>query len=258
MAIAITVTEVDNDHQIIRFDVTGLSPTGTYDVMRIISNAAANERRYSLVGRLSDWQPGAETAIVTDMEPPSRLYRLGIWDATTTTPADVDFSVEGATVPTAAATSALTQITPQTCQATLQPTNTTATGKNVPTRIWDFTPVRYGAKMSELLPMGTRFPVIIADRREARRVDLLTLYTRTMEESRALAGLLIPATGRIFPVWLRTGDDDPLLFDDLLFMPGDITIEPASKTRPYAKFFRLVVTELDPRLLPGRGPVIPV
>ena len=254
MALTITMTEVDNTHQIIYFDLADLDPAGAYDVMRIINGATVSERRYQVVGRLSGWVPGATTATVIDMEPPMRQYRLGIWDASSS-PAGVDFGIDGATVPTPLATSALVQITPETCKAILQPTGSTVSGKNVRVRIWDFTPVKYQARVSELLPMGTRFPVIIADRRESRRVDSLTLYASTFDEAKAIAGLLIPATGRIFPVWLRTTDDDSLLFDDLLFMPGDISIEPASKTRPWSKFIRITMTEVDPRLLPGSGPI---
>jgi PKD repeat protein len=91
------------------------------------------------------------------------------------------------------------------------------------------------------------------DRREGRKSDELVVYTGTLTESRRMQDLLIPESGRIYPLWVRSSSEDKLMFHDILMVPGDIAVEPVSHRRPWAKFFRIPFTEVDPRgLVPER------
>lgn len=249
MAVGIAVTATDNTALRATFSLTGLDTAKRYDVLRVISGSDDNERRYQVIGSYRDWKPSAATATVVDYEAPIRPYRVAIWDSTLSTPLDFDFSLGGYTGPAALVTSNEVKLTSPLCGAVIRSTKTP--GLYVDVRIWDLDPVLYRARVSELTPMGTRFPVIIADRREGRRVERLVVYTSSVAAGKALTDLLIPETGRIHPVWLRTDDTNKLLFHDLLMMPLDITVEPASKANPERRFFTIAGVEVDPRLMPG-------
>jgi hypothetical protein len=253
--VAIIVTNTDNTALTASFNVQDLADNGRYDIVRVIETSDDNERKYQLVGAYRDWLfegplPGMSgTESLVDREAPIRPYRLGVWDSTKVTPLDWDFSSGPYTGPAALALSPLVSLSSPLCGAVIRSTKTPGLFAEV--RIFDLSPVEYRARYSELTPMGTRYPVIIADRREGRRVSGLVVYAPDNTESKALIDLLLPENGRIYPVWLRTNDDNKLLFHDLLLMPLDITVEPAAKNRPDRRFITIEGVEIDPRLTPG-------
>jgi hypothetical protein len=249
MAVGITVAGVSASSYSATFTLTGLDTGAHYDVIRVIEGGDDNERKYQIIDTYRDWQPPADTVTIIDGAAPLRTYRVGVWDSSGVTPVDFDFSTGGYTGPAALATSGLVTLTAPACGILLRSTRDTS--KYVEASVHDVSPVLYRARVSELTPMGTRYPVVIADRREGRRVERLVIYTRSVAEAKALMDVLVPENGRIYPVWIRTMDNDKLLLSDLLLMPGDITVEAASKHRPEAKFWTVEGVEIDPRKLPG-------
>jgi hypothetical protein len=249
--VAITVTEVNHEGYTATFRVTGLVTTKAYDVMRILEAPVRdNERRYQVVAHRLNWVPGAADLTIRDYEASIRPYRLAVYDSAYPTPADWDFSYGPYAGYGPLAVSDVVTINPPACGAILR--SSIQPGFWLPARIWDFSQVEYPARTAEHKVIGNRFPVFINDRREGRSINELVLYTPTMTESMRMADMLIPESGRIYPLWLRTSTDDHLLFSDLFFMPHDISIEPVSKAEPWRRWIRMSLTEIDARTLVPR------
>lgn len=246
----ITLKEVNGSALTATYEITGLSSAMSYDLIRQVTRSDDNERRYQVVGSYRNWKPpaGKTTVTVTDTEAALRQHKVGIWFSEPGNPLSFEFAYGGYTGPAPLAMAEPVALPAPGCGAVLQ---STKTAQIMDVRIWDFDPVRYQAKLGELLPMGSRFPVIVADRREGRRVSNLTFYTRTLQEYRDMLTLLSPESGRIYPLWLRTADEDLLLLHDFLFVAKDITVEPASKAHPERKFFTVEAVEIDPRRAPN-------
>lgn len=251
MAVAIVADTINNTTLTVSANITGIASGFPYDVIRVIETSDDNERKYQLIGNYREWSVANPNTSgrVNDNAAPIRPYRIGVWDSTKVTPLDFDFGTGPYTGPPALAMSNLISLTSPLCGAVMR--STKVPGLYVDVRIHDFQPVQYRAKVSELTPMGTRYPVVIADRREGRRISGLVVYAPDNTQSKALIDLLLPENGRIYPIWLRTADTNRLLFHDMLMMPMDITIEPASRNNPTRRFITIDGVELDPRLLSG-------
>lgn len=259
--VAISVLSVNHEGFMATFAVSGLSTSHGYDVMRVVEPDPGNEmlpptrddeRKYQVVGHRRNWVPGASSIKIRDYEASLRPYRLAVYDSAQTTPADWDFAYGGYGGPGPLAVSDVVTITPPECGALLRSTVQPAFW--VPVKVADVQQLTYPARAAQHKIIGSRFPVFINDRREGRHIDRITLYTSTLTDAYDLHNLLIPETGRIYPLWLRTSDADRMLLADLCFMPQDIEVEPVSKSEPWRKWFHLEVTEIDTRsLVPRRG-----
>lgn len=259
MAVTITIRSVNVEGFMATFNVAGLSTTKAYDVMRVVEpNPGSetmppvrdNERKYQIVAHRLNWVPGAASIIIRDYEASLRPYRLAVYDSAAQTPADWDFTYGPYAGPAPLAVSPVVTIPPPECGALLRSTVQPAFW--VPVKVADVQQLTYPARAAQHKIIGNRFPVFINDRREGRTIDRVTLYTDSLTDSLDLHQMLIPETGRIYPMWLRTSDSDWMLLSDMCFIPGDIEVEPVSKATPWRKWFHLQTTEIDPRSLTPR------
>lgn len=257
--VAISVRSVNHEGYMATFDVTGLSTSHGYDVMRVVEPDPGNEmlpptrddeRKYQIVAHRLNWVPKSPSLKIRDYEASLRPYRLAVYDSAQTTPADWDFSDGGYGGPGPLAVSDVVTITPPGCGALLRSSVQPAFW--VPVKVADVQQLTYPARAGQHKIIGNRFPVFVNDRREGRHIDRITIYTSTLTDAYDLHDMLIPETGRIYPLWLRTSDADRMLLADLCFMPQDIEVEPVSKSEPWRKWTHIELTEIDPRTLVPR------
>lgn len=240
----ITVAGVNHAGYMASYNVAGLDTAKTYDVVRVLESANANERKYSAVAHRRNWRPGSAAGVIRDYEAPLRPYRVGLWDSSLQTPLDWLFEYGPYAGPGPVAQTAAIDINPPGCGALLRSTATPGLWAEVKIQA---TTIDYPARIEWHKVIASRFPVAIADRREGRTIENLVLWAPSLTDSKTLTDLLIPETGRVHPLWLRTSDADELMFHDLMFMPGDITVEPISYAQPFSKWFQIATVEVDPR-----------
>jgi hypothetical protein len=234
--------------------ITGLNPSAKYDLVRVIAGVPDTERKYSVVGWRRDWQPASGSVFIRDYQAPLRPYQIALYDSSQQTPVDWLFQTGPYAGPAPVQVSPLITIQRDSeCGAILR--SAIQPEFYVRARISGSGNVQYPARAAEHAIIGAKYPVFVVDRREGRRTNNLTFYTRDAQESEFMRQLLLPDTGRIYPLWLRTADDDAVLFGDMYFMPLDIEVEPVAKLNPQRKFWRLSVVEIDPRsILPRNYP----
>jgi hypothetical protein len=110
--------------------------------------------------------------------------------------------------------------------------------------VYDFD-TRYVARGTELAVLGRRYPMYVADTREARR-GTLVLKTDTQGQYEDLRRIVFPQDGRIRPVILNSGGDSTLLLDDARVIPLDVRIEQATHQNAAVRFVTIDYVEVDP------------
>jgi tape measure domain-containing protein len=104
---------------------------------------------------------------------------------------------------------------------------------------------RYTARVNEIAVMGTEYPVMISDTREARR-GTVTLLVHNLGQYNALRRVVFPASGRIRPFIMNSGGDAALLLDDMRCIPLDVEIEQATPADGDTRYVHIDYVEIDP------------
>lgn len=108
----------------------------------------------------------------------------------------------------------------------------------------------YTARANEIAVMGSQYPVVVSDSREARRGSV-TLLTRDLGHYNALRRIVFPESGRIRPFMLHSGGDAALLLDDMRCIPLDVSIEQTTEQNADYRYVSIDYVEID-----GSAPLI--
>lgn len=103
---------------------------------------------------------------------------------------------------------------------------------------------RYTARATEFAVLGSQYPVIVADSREARRGSV-TLLTKNIGQLNDLRRVVYPESGLIQPFIMNSGGDATLLLDDMRVIPMDVSLEQVTPASADARYVRIDYVEVD-------------
>jgi hypothetical protein len=103
----------------------------------------------------------------------------------------------------------------------------------------------YTARVEEFAVMGSQYPVIVSDSREARR-GRMTLMTRNLGQYNDLRRVVFPESGRITPFVMNSGGDIAMLLDDMRCIPLDVEVEQTTPADADMRYIHIDYVEIDP------------
>lgn len=267
MAIGISVTKEDLETLTTRLALSGLTAGTKYDVYRMQwrnlgkndSGARVYEREvpdrralWSAVGHRINWTAPGATATFRDFECPLRPTRYFLVPTASVGPHEYDFGDGTYPLARGALSAELVHWSGDLADANADPGEGHLTFRSVhelahyaTTCLVEMEGPTYTARANEFAVMGTEYPVIVSDTREARRGSF-TVMTRNLGQYNALRRIVFPASGRIRPVLVQAGGDRVLLLDDMRIIPLDVEAEQTTRRDPDTRYLTIEYVEADP------------
>lgn len=271
MALGITVIREDVETLFVRLELTGLLSGVRYDVMRLqlrylgkndvgtrLYERELPDRRalWSSVAHRVGWEFAGPTASFRDFECPKRPTKYFVVRSDLVGPNEWDFG--DGTYPVSRGVLDDTVIhfnqdirdldlsaEPMDGDVLIRSVNELAHYAEV--CVVDINDLKYTARANEIAVMGTQYPVIISDSREARR-GTITLLVKGLGEYNALRRIVFPESGRIRPFVVQSGGDGssgPMLLDDMRCVPLDVSVEQATQTSADTRYVHIDFVEVD-------------
>jgi hypothetical protein len=274
MAIDIEVVKDDLETLFVQLNLTGLSTTGKYDLLRLqvrylgkddtgtrIYEREIPDRRelWSSVGHRIYWTPGTTTATVRDYEAPTRPVKYFLVPSSAVSPAEytdwatpypVERGVLDDTVVHFNQDIADAHLGEEPEEGHIVVRSTADLAKYVTACVMEMEGPTYVSRGTEHAVLGSQFPVYIADTRAARR-GTITLMTRQLGQYLDLKNICFPSTGLIAPVAFQGGGGNTLLLDDLRAIPLDVEVEQATASNGSMRYVHIAYIEID-----GTAPLI--
>lgn len=274
MAITIDVTREDLATLFVRVRLTGLSTSQKYDVFRLqlrylgdddagnpVYSRELPDRRglWRAVAHRVGWQPSASSVNFRDYEVSLRPTVYYVCASAVGGPHEWDF--ENGRYPVGRgvldtevihfnrdirrALDAGDNDVPGLGQGDILLRSTQELNRWHTACVVDIDSMKYGLRATEHTVLGTEYPVLVADTREARRGSI-TLKVDTLGQYNEVRGIVYPASGRVRPVILNSGGDATMLIDDSVVIPLDVSVEQATQADADLRFIHIDFLEINP------------
>jgi hypothetical protein len=267
--VAISVIREDVETLMTRVSLSGLVPGTRYDVMRLqlrnLGKDDSGQRVYerelpdrrglwSSVAHRVGWAAPAATATFRDYEAPKRPTKYFVVASSQVGPHEYDFSAGPYPLSRGAITADVVHFNGNIADLALdaEPDKGHVLVRSVHELshfadccLVEMDGPTYTARANEFAVLGSQFPVIVSDSREARRGSM-TLLVRNLGQLNALRRVCYPESGRIRPFVVNSGGDSALLLDDLRCIALDVEIEQATPANADLRFVHIDYVEIDP------------
>lgn len=260
--VTITVTNVNADGMLTDVQITGLTPGTRYDVLRRAYRWTGDDdtdtpqyelwlpdrdANWSAVAHRVGWEaPGSGTMTFRDYEPDLGPFAYFIVPSASVGPPEWDFTDGDYPLERGELDDTIVDINRELTEAppaTVIVRSTAEIGKWVETCLYDIQELRYQARGTEMGVIGNPYPLYVADRREARRGQVVFSCT-TLGTYNLLREIVWPASGKIAPVVLDTIGPTPLLVDAMTCIPLDVSVEQATQRDPDLRFITMDFVEV--------------
>lgn len=269
MALGIVVEREDLETLFVRLHLSGMTSGDRYDVYRMtwrsLGKDDSGDRVYerelpdrraiwSAVAHRIGWQAPGANADFRDYETPRRPTRWFVVRSDAIAPFEYDFGDGPYPLSRGALTADLVHFNGELADLNLdeEPDEGHVVVRSVHELahyaeccVVDMEGPTYGARVSEFAVMGSQYPAIVADSREARR-GVMTLMTRNLGQLNALRRVVYPANGRIRPFIVNSGGDSTMLLDDMRCLPLDVEVEQATQRNADWRYVHISYAEVDP------------
>lgn len=268
MVIDINVVQDDLETLFVQLNLTGLTATTKYDLMRLqvrylgkddtgtrLYDREDPDRRelWSSVGYRQNWTPGSTTATIRDYECPLKPTQYFLVPTASIGPHEytdwatpypvsrgvlddtrIDFGQDLIDADLGLEPKAGDVLVRSTADLALR----------VACCLVDMEGPTYTARGTENAVLGRQFPVFIADTRAARR-GRITLKTEQLGQYNDLRQIVFPSDGLIRPVELQSTGGGALLLDDMRVIPLDVQIEQATASDIDLRYVHIDYIEID-------------
>lgn len=268
MALGITVLREDVETLFVRLALSGLASGVRYDVMRLqlrylgkddtgtrIYNRELPDRRalWSSVAHRVGYEFAGPTAAFRDFECPKRPTKYFVVRSDQVGPHEWDFSDGAYPISRGVLDDTVIHFNQDIRDLNLsaEPDDGDVLIRSVnelahyaEACVVDIEDLKYTARANEIAVMGTQYPVIISDSREARR-GTITLLVRDLGQYNALRRVVFPESGRIRPFTMNSGGDSTMLLDDMRCVPLDVSVEQATQADADKRYVHIDFVEID-------------